>query len=128
MRVGKNEFRVAFGIRSAGCVAYGCRGAIRYHVKWKAEDGTIRSEIREVDYTVAPHSADRTIAVDRQYFDTAEGAHTTDVLEVTVDRITCHGNAESGVLAENQSHKSGTDATRTLVGQRSETPPPANSN
>jgi hypothetical protein len=27
--------------------------------------------------------------VDRQYLDTAEGAHTTEVLDVRVDRITC---------------------------------------
>jgi hypothetical protein len=27
--------------------------------------------------------------LERQYFDTAEGAHTTDVVKVTVDRITC---------------------------------------
>ena len=30
----------------------------------------------------------RTIAVDRQYFDTAEGQHTTDVVKVRVDAIT----------------------------------------
>jgi hypothetical protein len=37
---------------------------------------------------VSPN-ASRTIAVDRQYFDTAEGQHTTDVLKVSVDAITC---------------------------------------
>jgi len=31
----------------------------------------------------------RTMTVDRQYFDTAEGAHTTNVVRVTVDMITC---------------------------------------
>src|SRR5262249_37768071 len=78
MRVGKDEFRVAFGINSVGCAGRGCYGAIRYRVNWKAEDGTIRSDIREVGYTVVPTAA-RTITVDRQYFDTSEGAHTTDV-------------------------------------------------
>jgi len=41
-----------------------------------------------VGYSVLP-LANRTIAVDRQYFDTAEGAHQTEVLNVKVDRITC---------------------------------------
>jgi hypothetical protein len=61
---------------------------IRYRVDWKTPDGTTRSEIRHVNYTVSPN-ASRTIAVDRQYFDTAEGQHTTDVLKVSVDAITC---------------------------------------
>jgi len=79
MRMGKDEFRVAFGINSVGCTTSGCYGAIRYRVNWKAEDGTTRSDIREVGYTVVPNAA-RTITVDRQYFDTAEGAHRTDVV------------------------------------------------
>ena len=29
------------------------------------------------------------MTVDRQYLDTAEGAHTTDVIKVQVDKITC---------------------------------------
>lgn len=98
MRVGKDEFRVAFGINSIGCARTGCYGAIRYRVSWKAEDGTTRSDIREVGYTVVPTAA-RTITVDRQYFDTSEGAHTTDVAEVTVARITCHRGVESRVLS-----------------------------
>ena len=101
MRVGKDEFRVAFGIKSAGCAATGCHGVVRYHVQWKADDGTTRLAIREVDFAVAPHSADRTITVDRQYFDTAEGAHTTDVVQVTVDRLTCQPDNEGSVLARN---------------------------
>jgi hypothetical protein len=88
MRMSKDEFRVAFGIKSVGCAANGCRGVIRYRVRWQAEDGTTRWETREVDYAVVPHST-RTITVDRQYFDTAEGAHTTDVVQVIVARVTC---------------------------------------
>jgi hypothetical protein len=120
MRMSKDEFRIAFGIKSVGCAENGCRGAIRYRVNWKAEDGTTRRETREVSYVVAPHSAARTIAVDRQYFDTAEGAHTTDVVEVTVDRVTCHEGAESAALAGNGSHKVAADAAGTLVSQLSE--------
>ncbi len=88
MRLSKDEFRIAFGINAQGCASNGCRGVIHYTVKWKTEDGTVMSEFRRVRYTVVPHSS-RTITVDRQYFDTAEGAHTTDVVKITVDRITC---------------------------------------
>jgi hypothetical protein len=88
MRLSKDEFRIAFGINAQGCASNGCSGVIHYRVKWKTEDGAVMSEFRRVRYTVVPHSS-RTITVDRQYFDTAEGAHTTDVVKVTVDRITC---------------------------------------
>jgi hypothetical protein len=88
MRLSKDEFRIAFGINGERCGAQGCSGLIRYRVDWKTPDGTTRSEIRHVTYTVSPN-ASRTIAVDRQYFDTAEGQHTTDVLKVSVDSITC---------------------------------------
>ncbi len=88
MRLSKDEFRIAFGINAQGCASNGCRGVIHYTVKWKTEDGTVMSEFRRVRYTVVPHSS-RTITVDRQYFDTAERAHTTDVVKITVDRITC---------------------------------------
>jgi hypothetical protein len=38
--------------------------------------------------TVSPGNG-RTITVDRQFFDTAEGAHTTDAVKVSVNSITC---------------------------------------
>jgi hypothetical protein len=88
MRLNKDEFRIAFGISAERCAANGCNGVIRYRVDWKTEDGTTRSEIKRVSYTVSP-SANRAITVDRQYFDTAEGAHTTEVVKVSVDMITC---------------------------------------
>src|SRR5450631_3947713 len=88
MRLNKDEFRIAFGINGERCGAQGCSGLIRYRVEWKTPDGTTRSEIRHVNYTVSPN-ASRTIAVDRQYFDTAQGQHTTDVLKVSIDAITC---------------------------------------
>jgi hypothetical protein len=103
MRMGKDEFRIAFGIKGAGCAPNGCHGVIRYRVNWKAEDGTTSWGIREVGYRVLPHTA-RSITVDRQYFDTAEAAHTTDVVEVTVDRITCHEGTEDRALSGRQSH------------------------
>jgi len=96
MRVDKDEFRIVFGIDGLACGQNGGSGAIHYRVEWKTADGVTRSETKQVGYTVSP-LASRTIAVDRQYFDTAEGAHTTEVLKVTVDRITCR----AGVSAAN---------------------------
>jgi hypothetical protein len=87
MRLNKDEFRIVFGINGELCGAKGCSGVIHYRVDWKTADGMTRSEIKHVSYTVSP-LAPRTIAVDRQYFDTAEGQHTTDVVKVRVDAIT----------------------------------------
>src|SRR5258706_6224682 len=92
MRLNKDEFRIAFGINGERCGANGCSGMIRYRVDWKTADGATRSEIKHVSYTVSP-LARRTIAVDRQYFDTAEGQHTTDVVRVSIDAITCRDGA-----------------------------------
>ena len=94
MRLSKDEFRIAFGINAEHGAARGCNGVIRYRVDWKTEDGSTHSETRRVSYTVSPR-ASRTITVDRQYFDTAEGRHTTDVVKVSVDSITCIDGAES---------------------------------
>jgi hypothetical protein len=88
MRLSKDEFRIAFGVNTQGCVSNGCNGVIHYRAEWKTEDGTVISEFKRVSYNVVPHHS-RTITVDRQYFDTAEGAHTTNVVRVTVDTITC---------------------------------------
>ncbi len=88
MRLNKNEFRIAFGINGERCAQSGCTGLIRYRVDWKTDGGIARSEIKHVDYVVLPRTG-RTIAVDRQYFDTAEGQHTTDIVKVSVDTITC---------------------------------------
>lgn len=88
MRLSKDEFRIAFGINANSSAPNGCNGVIRYRVDWKTDNGMTRSEVRLVNYTVLPH-ASRALTVDRQYFDTAEGQHTTEVLKVNVDRITC---------------------------------------
>jgi hypothetical protein len=93
MRLNKDEFRIAFGINAERCGANGCSGMIRYRVEWKTPDGATHSEIKRVGYSVSP-AARRTIAVDRQYFDTAEGRHTTDVVKVRVDGITCRDGAD----------------------------------
>jgi hypothetical protein len=87
MRLNKDEFRIVFGIEGKSCATHGCSGSVRYWVDWKTSDGTTRSEQKEVSYIVSPEAA-RTIAVDRQYLDTGEGAHTVDVVKVRVDTIT----------------------------------------
>jgi len=88
IRLNKDEFRIAFGINAEGIAAKSCNGTIRYRVDWTTEDGFARSETRHVNYTM-PAEARRTITVDRQFFDTREGAHTTNVVKVHVDKITC---------------------------------------
>jgi len=93
MRLSNDQFRVAFGINGDRCFPTGCRGSIRYRVIWSTEDGLTRSEIRKVSYAVAPKSR-RSITVDRQYFDTAEGEHTTKIVSVIVDMITCRRGTE----------------------------------
>jgi hypothetical protein len=104
MRLNKDEFRIAFGVSAEQCGARGCNGVISYRVDWKTEDGTIRSERKRVSYA-APPGAARTIAVDHQYFDTAEGEHTTEILRVSVNRMSCLDTDRS------QAGSSGTAAT-----------------
>jgi hypothetical protein len=97
MRLNKDEFRIAFGINGERCGQNGCSGIIHYRVDWKTADGTTRRETKHVNYTVSP-DAPRTIAVDRQYFDTAEGHQTTDVVKVSVDTISIDSRAEMAHL------------------------------
>lgn len=92
MRLSKDEFRIAFGIDVPRCAPRGCSGQIHYRIAWRTEDGTRVAETRRVSYSVPANYA-RTMIVDRQYLDTAEGAHTTEVVGVTVERITCEDGA-----------------------------------
>jgi len=101
MRLDKDEFRIAFGINGESCGENGCSGVIRYRVKWKTADGITGSELKHVSFKLLPNTQ-RTITVDRQYFDTAEGQHTTDVVKVSVDAIDYHvGIDEHAALARN---------------------------
>ena len=95
MRLSKDEFRIAFGVNGERCFPGGCHGLIRYRVNWRTEDGMSRSEIKRVNYAVYPHTR-RSITVDRQYFDTAEGEHTTHIVSVSVDLITCEEASSRG--------------------------------
>jgi hypothetical protein len=62
------------------CASNGCNGVIRYRVDWKAEGGMTPSEIKRVNTTASPR-ASGAMTVDRQYFDTPEAEHTTDVVK-----------------------------------------------
>lgn len=88
MRLGKDEFRIAFGINGEGCPASGCSGYITYKASWKTEEGTTHTDRKLLGYAVHGGSQ-RSIAVDRHYFDTAEGRHTTDVVDVSVESVSC---------------------------------------
>jgi len=88
MRVGKDEFRIAFGVAGDACAASGCTGVIRYQAAWRTEDGTESIDNKVLTYEI-PSGAKRSIAVDRHYFDTSEGRHTTDLVDVKVDNVSC---------------------------------------
>ncbi len=90
MRLGKDEFRIAFGLHADRCAAAGCTGTIEYDASWKADDGVTRSERKHLVYAI-PDGAQRSIVVDRHYFDTSEGKHTTDVTQVAVQTVSCQG-------------------------------------
>jgi len=101
MRLSKDEFRIVFGINGEKCAPSGCSGVIHYRVDWRTSGGETRSsDLKQTRYSVSP-LANRTISVDRQFFDTGEGQHTTDVVKVTVAKITCIGGTAERV-AQNE--------------------------
>jgi hypothetical protein len=59
MRMSKDEFRIAFGIRAGHCSASGCYGVIRYRVSWRAEDGSTGSDVKQA----APSSRPSVLAI-----------------------------------------------------------------
>jgi hypothetical protein len=88
IRLDKDEFRIAFSVAGEECRRSGCTGAIRYKAAWRTDDGVERTDQKLVSFDI-PNGASRSIAVDRNYFDTGEGKHTTDVVEVRVDDVSC---------------------------------------
>jgi hypothetical protein len=98
MRLGKDEFRIAFGLDAATCRDGGCSGSIGYTATWATEDGVRSSEHRTVAFDI-PGNAQRSLSVDRSYFDTAEAMHTTRVVSVDVDRISCEDKAQAEVAS-----------------------------
>ncbi|HZX90226.1 MAG TPA: hypothetical protein VFE67_06260 [Rudaea sp.] len=97
MRVGKDEFRIAFGLDAAACRESGCSGSIRYDATWQTDDGQQSTERKTVAFDI-PAGAERSLSVDRHYFDTAEAQHMTQIVGVAVDRISCD-SAERSSLA-----------------------------
>ena len=97
MRVGKDEFRIAFGLDAASCHESGCSGSIRYDATWQTDDGQQSTERKTVAFDI-PAGAERSLSVDRHYFDTAEAQHTTQIVGVAVDQISCD-SAERSSLA-----------------------------
>jgi len=97
MRVGKDEFRIAFGLDAASCRENGCSGSIRYDTTWQTDDGQQSIERKTVAFEI-PAGAERSLSVDRHYFDTAEAQHTTQIVGVAVDQISCD-SAERSSLA-----------------------------
>jgi len=98
MRVGKDEFRIAFGLDAGACKDAGCSGSISYDTTWETEDGVRSTEGKTVTFNI-PDGAERSLSVDRSYFDTAEAKHTTRVVSVNVSRISCDGSAQTGLAS-----------------------------
>jgi hypothetical protein len=96
MRVGKDEFRIAFGVEGASCNDTGCAGSIKYKATWQTEQGTQVVDRKTLDFSI-PSGAKRSISVDRHYFDTSEAGHTTQVVHVDVDGISCNQHAVTGL-------------------------------
>jgi hypothetical protein len=88
IRMNKDEFRIAFGVTGDACRDHGCTGVIRYQAAWRTEDGSESTDTKLLSYDI-PNGAAQSIAVDRHYFDTSEGKHTTDLVGVKVDAVSC---------------------------------------
>jgi hypothetical protein len=88
IRMNKDEFRIAFGVTGDACRDHGCAGVIRYRAAWRTEDGAEATDAKVLSYDI-PNGASQSIAVDRHYFDTSEGKHTTELVGVTVDAVSC---------------------------------------
>jgi hypothetical protein len=98
MRVGKDEFRIAFGLDAAACRESGCSGSIRYDATWQTDDGQQSTERKTVAFDI-PAGAERSLSVDRHYFDTAEAQHTTQIVGVAVDQISCDSGDRSSLAS-----------------------------
>ncbi|HEX3121962.1 MAG TPA: hypothetical protein VHQ21_01570 [Rhodanobacteraceae bacterium] len=98
LRIGKDEFRIAFGLDAATCHENGCSGSIRYDATWQTDDGQRSTERKTVAFDI-PAGAERSLSVDRHYFDTAEAQHTTQIVGVAVEQISCDGADRSSLAS-----------------------------
>jgi len=88
MRMSKDEFRIVFGVSGDQCSEKGCSGIIKYKAEWRTQEGTGNVDSKMLSYAI-PSGSSRSIAVDRHYFDMGEGKHTTDLVHVSVDEVSC---------------------------------------
>src|SRR3954469_3958964 len=88
IRMDKDEFRIAFAVSGTQCEDGGCSGVIRYQAAWRTEEGAQATDAKTLSYDI-PKGASQSIAVDRHYFDTSEGKHTTDLVQITIDDVSC---------------------------------------
>jgi hypothetical protein len=88
MRIGKDEFRIAFGLDGSSCHDVGCSGVITYYATWETDEGMRNTERKSVSFEI-PNDAQRSLTVDRSYFDTREAQHTTRITGVDVAGISC---------------------------------------
>jgi hypothetical protein len=88
MRMSKDEFRIAFGVSGAQCHENGCTGVIQYDAAWRTEDGSENVDHKLLSYSI-PSGTNQSIAVDRHYFDTGEGRHTTELVRVRISDVSC---------------------------------------
>ena len=88
LRISKDEFRIAFAVSGNQCRETGCSGVIRYQAAWRTEHGPTKIDRKVLSYNI-PDGANRSIAVDRHYFDTAEAQHTTSIVRIDVDEVSC---------------------------------------
>jgi len=98
LRIGKDEFRIAFGLDAASCHESGCSGSIRYDATWQTDDGQRSTERKTVAFDI-PAGAERSLSVDRHYFDTAEAQHTTQIVAVAVEQISCDSADRSSLAS-----------------------------
>jgi hypothetical protein len=96
MRMSKDEFRIVFAVSGDDCSEHGCAGIIKYQATWRTEDGAGNVDSKALSYAI-PSGSSRSIAVDRHYFDLGEGKHKTDLVNVSVEGVSC---AQSRLTAE----------------------------
>jgi hypothetical protein len=88
MRLGSDEFRIAFGLDGSRCPPGGCRGEISYKATWRGQDGVRTTEQKSVHFDI-PSGAPRSLTTDRSYFDDGEARQTTEIVAVDVSKISC---------------------------------------
>lgn len=98
MRIGSDEFRIAFGLDGSQCLPGGCQGEIKYKATWRGQDGAHTTEQKSVHFDI-PSGAPRSLTTDRGYFDNGEARQKTEIVAVDVGKISCN-NPSAAALAK----------------------------